>query len=80
MAERKAETALNDSKGHVNGAAKEIHGEDVKGLGGTTDLPPTDEAPTKLNAWSGPGPAAFDFRSTVTIQCSFCFSQCDIQY
>lgn len=69
MAKRKAETELNGSKGHVNGAAKEVHGKDMKGLGGTTDLPPTDEVHTKHNAWSGPGPAAFDFRSTLTIQC-----------
>ncbi|TVY29750.1 Aldolase [Lachnellula hyalina] len=39
--------------------------EDTQGLNGTTDLPPTDEHHTKQNAWSAPGPAAFDFRSDV---------------
>jgi hypothetical protein len=38
--------------------------EETKGLNGTTDLPPADEHHTKVNAWSAPGPAAFDFRST----------------
>ncbi|TVY86615.1 Aldolase [Lachnellula willkommii] len=39
--------------------------EDTEGLNGTTDLPPADEHHTKQNAWSAPGPAAFDFRSDV---------------
>ena len=38
--------------------------DDLKGLNGTTDLEPADGPLSKLNAWSGPGPAAFDFRST----------------
>lgn len=36
---------------------------DLNGLGGTTDLPPAAGPHTQQNAWSGPGPAAFDFRS-----------------
>jgi hypothetical protein len=66
MAKRKAENELNDSNGYENGnvSSQAIKGEEMKGLGGTTDLPSTDEPHTKHNAWSGPGPAAFDFRST----------------
>ncbi|CZR53875.1 probable threonine aldolase [Phialocephala subalpina] len=37
----------------------------INGLGGTTDLPPADGPQKQQNAWSGPGPAAFDFRSDV---------------
>lgn len=37
--------------------------EETKGLSGTSDLGPTKEQHKKINAWSGPGPAAFDFRS-----------------
>ncbi|KAH6670590.1 pyridoxal phosphate-dependent transferase [Halenospora varia] len=40
-------------------------GEDLNNLGGATDLPPANGNHTKQNAWSGPGPAAFDFRSDV---------------
>lgn len=36
---------------------------DLDGLGGTTDLPPADGPHKQQNAWSSPGPAAFDFRS-----------------
>lgn len=42
-----------------------IDKEDLAGLGGTTDLQVRNGTHTKLNAWSGPGPAAFDFRSDV---------------
>jgi hypothetical protein len=38
--------------------------ENVKGLNSATNSPPADGPHTKINAWSGPGPAAFDFRST----------------
>ncbi|PQE04349.1 Threonine aldolase protein [Rutstroemia sp. NJR-2017a BBW] len=44
---------------------KEINTNDLQGLGGTEDLSPTPEPHHKINAWSGPGPAAFDFRSDV---------------
>jgi hypothetical protein len=37
--------------------------EKTEGLSGTSDLPPAEEQHKKINAWSGPGPAAFDFRS-----------------
>jgi hypothetical protein len=37
--------------------------EETKGLSGTSDLAPAEENHKKINAWSGPGPAAFDFRS-----------------
>jgi len=37
--------------------------EDLKGLNGTIGLPPADGPHKKINAWSAPGPAAFDFRS-----------------
>jgi len=37
--------------------------EELKGLGGTTGLLATSIHHEKQNAWSGPGPAAFDFRS-----------------
>lgn len=69
MPKRRAETELNGSNGHGNGnrATRELNGDALKGLGGTTDLPPTDEVHTKQNAWSGPGPAAFDFRSVFPI-------------
>lgn len=60
MPKRKAQTELNGVNGHSNGAPKK---EEMKGLGGTTDLPPADTSHTAQNAWSGPGPAAFDFRS-----------------
>ncbi|EPE31495.1 PLP-dependent transferase [Glarea lozoyensis ATCC 20868] len=39
--------------------------EETKGLSGTSDLAPTQEQHKRINAWSGPGPAAFDFRSDV---------------
>jgi hypothetical protein len=38
--------------------------ENVEGLNGATNGPPAAGPHTKINAWSGPGPAAFDFRST----------------
>lgn len=41
---------------------------ETEGLNGTTDLPPADEHHKKVNAWSGPGPAAFDFRSMYSRQ------------
>ncbi|KAJ8070877.1 hypothetical protein OCU04_001237 [Sclerotinia nivalis] len=44
---------------------KELGIDDLKGLGGTTDLSPTPEPHHEINAWSGPGQAAFDFRSDV---------------
>ncbi|TGO69927.1 hypothetical protein BOTNAR_0005g00090 [Botryotinia narcissicola] len=44
---------------------KELGTDDLKGLGGTTDLSPTPEPHHEINAWSGPGQAAFDFRSDV---------------
>ena len=37
--------------------------EGLEGLNGTTGLPPAEESQIKVNAWSAPGPAAFDFRS-----------------
>lgn len=43
---------------------KDLETDDLKGLGGTTDLPPTSAPHHEINAWSGPGQAAFDFRST----------------
>ena len=42
---------------------KAIETEDLRGLNGTTGIAPTNEPHRKENAWSGPGPAAFDFRS-----------------
>ncbi|RDL38369.1 PLP-dependent transferase [Venustampulla echinocandica] len=39
--------------------------DDLKGLNGASGLVPTDEPHKKRNAWSAPGPAAFDFRSDV---------------
>lgn len=39
--------------------------DDLKGLNGATDLEPADGPHSTQNAWSGPGPAAFDFRSDV---------------
>jgi threonine aldolase len=44
--------------------ASAIAKEDLIGLGGNEDLPARNGTHTKQNAWSGPGPAAFDFRST----------------
>ncbi|RAL61654.1 hypothetical protein DID88_002723 [Monilinia fructigena] len=44
---------------------KDLGADDLKGLGGTTDLSPTPEPLHEINAWSGPGQAAFDFRSDV---------------
>ncbi|KAB8303551.1 hypothetical protein EYC80_004957 [Monilinia laxa] len=44
---------------------KDLGTDDLKGLGGTTDLSPTPEPHHEINAWSGPGQAAFDFRSDV---------------
>ncbi|KAA8573816.1 hypothetical protein EYC84_005372 [Monilinia fructicola] len=44
---------------------KDLGTDDLKGLGGTTDLSPTPEPHREINAWSGPGQAAFDFRSDV---------------
>ncbi|KAG9232714.1 pyridoxal phosphate-dependent transferase [Amylocarpus encephaloides] len=38
---------------------------DVNCLDNTINLPATDEKHKKTNTWSGPGPAAFDFRSDV---------------
>ena len=35
----------------------------LKGLNGTTDIAPVDGPHSQQNAWSTPGPAAFDFRS-----------------
>ena len=63
MLKRKAGSELDSSNGHTNGkgATQQLN---MKGLDGTTDLPPMDEIHAKQNAWSGPGPAAFDFRST----------------
>lgn len=40
-----------------------IKEKDLKGLGGTTDLSPTDGPHKQQNAWSAPASAAFDFRS-----------------
>lgn len=37
--------------------------EKVEGLNGTASVPAADGQHIKINAWSGPGPAAFDFRS-----------------
>ncbi len=37
--------------------------EELRGLGGATDLLATSRHHEEQNAWSGPGPAAFDFRS-----------------
>jgi len=39
--------------------------EDLKGLNGPSGLEPTPGHHEQINAWSGPGPAAFDFRSDV---------------
>lgn len=36
---------------------------DLDGLNGTTGTPPAPRPHHEQNAWSGPGPAAFDFRS-----------------
>jgi hypothetical protein len=68
MPKRKAEKALNGSNGHSNdnGTKEAVNGSDMKGLGGTTDLPPVDATQKKQSAWSGPGQAAFDFRSMHT--------------
>lgn len=50
----------------VDSAQNGINGQkELNGLGGTTDLPPTDGPHKQQNAWSSPGPAAFDFRSDV---------------
>jgi hypothetical protein len=35
----------------------------LNGLNGTTGLSPAEASQKQINAWSGPGPAAFDFRS-----------------
>jgi hypothetical protein len=37
--------------------------ENVEGLNGTANFPPAGGQYVEINAWSGPGPAAFDFRS-----------------
>lgn len=37
--------------------------EGSEGLNSTTGLPPAEESQKKVNAWTAPGPAAFDFRS-----------------
>lgn len=50
---------------------QELGTDEMKGLGGTTDLSPTPEPHHEINAWSGPGQAAFDFRSMNLI----CFLQ-----
>lgn len=49
----------------VSSMSSKVTQDDLVGLGGTTDLPTRNgnhEMPQ--TAWSGPGPAAFDFRST----------------
>lgn len=44
-----------------------IETSDLAALNGPTGLTPATSHPTEINAWSGPGPAAFDFRSdTIT--------------
>jgi hypothetical protein len=40
--------------------------ENVEGLNGAINGPPAAAPHTKINAWSGPGPAAFDFRSMLS--------------
>ncbi|KUJ08557.1 uncharacterized protein LY89DRAFT_629746 [Mollisia scopiformis] len=50
---------LHQAQNGINGH------KDLEGLGGTTDLPPADGPHKQQNAWSTPGPAAFDFRSDV---------------
>ena len=40
-----------------------IESDDVNSLNGATSLPPINGARPLQNAWSGAGPAAFDFRS-----------------
>lgn len=42
-----------------------VEGEEMKGLGGNEDMPHAKDGDgtKEFNAWSGPGPAAFDFRS-----------------
>ncbi|KAF8864391.1 hypothetical protein BDZ45DRAFT_614032 [Acephala macrosclerotiorum] len=50
----------------ADSAQNGINGQkELNGLGGTTDLPPADGPHKQQNAWSAPGPAAFDFRSDV---------------
>ncbi|KAM3074862.1 hypothetical protein ACMFMG_008275 [Clarireedia jacksonii] len=60
-------TQLNSSTRAYSKMAdrKEINTNDLQGLGGTEDISATSEPHQKINAWSGPGPAAFDFRSDV---------------
>jgi hypothetical protein len=40
-----------------------IKSEELGGSNGTTDIEPAHGQHRELNAWSTPGPAAFDFRS-----------------
>jgi threonine aldolase len=44
-------------------ATATIQSEDMKGLNGTTGIEATSGEHKERNAWAGPGPAAFDFRS-----------------
>lgn len=38
------------------------------GLGGDTDLSPTNGPHKQINAWAAPGPSAFDFRSMALLR------------
>jgi hypothetical protein len=40
-----------------------VESKEMNGLNGLTGLGPAEGEHNKQNAWAGPGPAAFDFRS-----------------
>jgi threonine aldolase len=48
-----------------------VETKEMNGLNGPTGLEPAEGERKKQNAWAGPGPAAFDFRSELTCYSPF---------